>query len=229
MLDASSDAMTLSVLSSVAVGSPALTALGIGIALAGAPGPVQAVLLAESTRGGVPRGLRALLGVHGTFSLLMVSLALGLSVATPTGLALRSLKIAGGALLVWLAIDGVRAPELPGAATSGERRLPPEVRGSLSILLNPGGWLFLGAVASPLLATASRRGGTVGAVLAAVALVGGAAAGDVAVVLLGGLGLRRAEARVAQAIRLALALVLAALGVWLVINGVFMKQGGSRG
>jgi threonine/homoserine/homoserine lactone efflux protein len=39
--------------------SPALTALGIGIALAAAPGPVQAVLLAESARGGVARGLRA--------------------------------------------------------------------------------------------------------------------------------------------------------------------------
>src|SRR5207247_8877205 len=92
----------------MAGGSPALTALGIGVALAGAPGPVQAVLLAESARGGVPRGLRALAGVHGTFGLLMVCLALGLSVATPSGLVLRCLKVGGGELLVLLGIDGVR-------------------------------------------------------------------------------------------------------------------------
>ena len=205
----------------IAAASPALTAVGIGIALAGAPGPVQAVLLTESTRGGVPRGLRALLGVHGTFGLLMVSLALGLSVATPTGLVLRSLKVAGGALLVWLAIDSLRSSEQPRLGTNGGQRLPPEVRGSLSILLNPGGWLFLGAVASPLLATATRRDGSMGAVLAAVALVAGAAAGDVVVVLLGGLGLRKAEARMAKIIRLALSLILAALGVWLMVSGLF--------
>ena len=89
--------------------SPALAAFGIGVALAGAPGPVQAVLLAESTRGGLSRGLRALAGVHGTFGFLMVSLALGLSVATPSGPVLRGLKVAGGLLLVWLAVDGVRS------------------------------------------------------------------------------------------------------------------------
>jgi len=89
--------------------SPILTALATGLALAGAPGPVQAVLLTESVRGGVSRGLRALAGVHGTFGALMVGLAMGLSVATPSGLLLRVLKVGGGALLIWLAIDGLRA------------------------------------------------------------------------------------------------------------------------
>jgi threonine/homoserine/homoserine lactone efflux protein len=203
-----------------ATASPALTALGIGVALAGAPGPVQAILLAESTRGGIPRGLRALAGVHGTFGLLMVSLALGLSVATPSGLVLRSLKVAGGALLVWLAVDGVRSGGQTASANAGRRTPPPEVRGSLAIVLNPGGWLFLGAVGSPLLATAARRGGTTSAVLAALALVAGAAAGDFVIVLLGGLGLRKAGARVAAAVRLTLAVLLAGLGLWLLITGL---------
>ena len=211
----------------IAAVAPALTALGIGLALAGAPGPVQAVLLAESTRGGVPRGLRALVGVHGTFGLLMVSLALGLSVATPAGLALRGLKVACGALLLWLAIDGVRSTGQPGPAPNGRRTLHPAVRGSLSIVLNPGAWLFLGAVASPLLAGATRRGGRAGAVLAAMALVAGAAAGDVGVVLVGGLGLRKAGTRAAGIIRLALAVALAALGVWLMISGIFVQGAGT--
>jgi threonine/homoserine/homoserine lactone efflux protein len=200
--------------------SPVLAALGIGIALAGAPGPVQAVLLTESVRGGVGRGLRALAGVHVTFGSLMVGLALGLSVASPSGIALRALRVAGGILLLWLAADGLRSPARPGEAASPRRALPPAVRGSLAIVLNPGGWLFLGAVASPLLATAAERAGTANAVLAAVALVGGAALGDVGVVLLGGLGLRRARAEVVRTVRVALAFVLAALGVWLLIDGL---------
>jgi threonine/homoserine/homoserine lactone efflux protein len=201
-------------------GPSILTALGIGLALAGAPGPVQAVLLTEAVRGGVTRGLRALLGVHGTFGLVMAMLALGLSVTAPRGVALRSLKVFGGLFLLWLAFDALRNRDLDVRSMTQASGLPPEVRGSLSILLNPGGWLFLAAVASPLLATATLHGGTPGALLAALALVAGAAAGDAGLVLLGGLGLRRAGSRVVRGVQVALALVLVALGVWLVISGL---------
>ena len=198
---------------------PAIVGLGLGVALAAAPGPVQAVLLTEAVRGGVARGFRALAGVHVTFGLLLVSLALGLSVATPGGLALRIVKVAGGALLLWLAVDGVRS-EVPGEAVGGWRTLHPAVRGGLSIILNPGGWLFLGAVASPLLVTATQRGGTENALLTALAIVGGAALGDAGLVLVGGLGLRRAGGGVVRGIRFLLAAVLAGLGVWLLLSGV---------
>jgi threonine/homoserine/homoserine lactone efflux protein len=198
---------------------PVVTALGVGLALAGAPGPVQAVLLGESIRGGVRRGFRALAGAHVTFGALLASLALGLSVATPRGTALRMLKVAGGAFLLWLAVDALRTR---GASSepAGTRRLPAGARGALAILLNPGGWLFLAAVAAPLLATATERGGSGSAVLAAAALVAGAAAGDAAVVILGGLGLSRAGDRVLRLVTTVLALVLAALGVSLVASGV---------
>jgi threonine/homoserine/homoserine lactone efflux protein len=201
--------------------SPALVALGVGVALAAAPGPVQAVLLAESVRGGVARGLRALVGVHATFGTLLLTLALGLSVAAPHGLVLRVLKVAGGLLLLWLAIDGARSAGISDQVANGKRSLPPAARGALAIVLNPGGWLFLGAVASPLLATAAERGGTGSALLAAAALVGGAALGDLGLVLMGGLGLRRARERVGRYIRLTLAAVLSALGIWLLLSGVF--------
>ena len=200
--------------------SPILAALGIGVALAAAPGPVQAVLLAESVRGGVSRGMRALAGVHATFGVLLLSLALGLSVAAPHGLVLRILKVAGGLLLLWLAFDAIRAKGPSGRTPNGKRTVPPVFRGALAIALNPGGWLFLGAVASPLLVTATQRGGTGAAVLTAVALVTGAALGDLALVLVGGLGLRRAGERVGRSIRLILAAVLAGLGTWLLLSGV---------
>jgi len=197
-----------------------MAGLGVGVALAGAPGPVQAVLMAESVRGGIPRGLRALAGVHLTFGLLLVCLALGLSVAPPSGLALRILKVTGGALLLWLAVDGYRCGHQVDRSAADRRALPPAARGSLAIILNPGGWLFLGAVASPLLAAATQRGGTRDALLVAVAMVTGAAIGDGAVVLLGGVGVGRGGDRLGLWVGRVLATLLAALGLWLVISGI---------
>jgi threonine/homoserine/homoserine lactone efflux protein len=200
--------------------SPVLAALTLGLALAGAPGPVQAVLLAESVRGGVGRGFRAMAGAGVTFGLLLVCLALGLSVAAPGGVALRVLEVLGGLLLLWLAWDGLRSGHDVDPSEAGRRSLPPVVRGSLAVVLNPGAWVFLGAVAAPLFASATRAGGRWSAVLAAGALVVGLAVGDGAVVLMGGLGVRRAGARVGLWVRRALAVVLAGLGVWLIVTGV---------
>ena len=200
--------------------SPALAGLGLGIALAGAPGPVQAVLLTESVGGGVARGLRALAGVHVTFGLLLVGLALGVSAVPPSGPAVRILKVVGGAFLLGLAADALRSAGRIDAAPGRRPGLPAAARGALAIVLNPGGWLFLGAVASPLLAAATRRGGVGSALVLAIGLVAGAAIGDCGVVLLGGIGIRRAGERVERSVRRGLALVLAGLGIWLVAGGL---------
>ncbi|HZD01139.1 MAG TPA: LysE family transporter [Actinomycetes bacterium] len=200
--------------------SPTMAGLGLGIALASAPGPVQAVLVAEVAQGGIARGLRALAGTKLAFGLLLVCLALGLSVTPPSGAVLRILKVVGGAFLLWLAVEGFRPARPVSGAAAGRRSLAPAARGTLAVLLNPGAWLFLGAVASPLLATATRRGGTGSALLVAVALVAGTAIGDGAVVLLGGIGVRRAGERVVRWVRFVPATLLAGLGAWLVVTGV---------
>jgi threonine/homoserine/homoserine lactone efflux protein len=189
----------------------------LGIALAGAPGPVQAVLLAEAVRGGIPRGLRALGGAGATFGVLLVSLSLGLSLTPPTGTVLRILQAVGGAFLLWLAVEAFRSGNDVARPAPQGRALHPTARGALAVLLNPGAWLFLGAVASPLFAAAGQRGGTLNALFVAVALMVGLATGDMAVVLLGGLGLRRGGQRVGRWVRRALAAVLAGLGVWLLV------------
>ncbi|MFN2589808.1 MAG: LysE family translocator [Actinomycetota bacterium] len=196
------------------------TGLGLGIALAGAPGPVQAVLMTESIRGGMARGFRAMAGAAVTFATLLVALALGLSVVTPTGIVLRVLKIAGGALLLWLAVDGMRSAGRVDEADIARRSLSPMARGSLAVLLNPGAWLFLGAVASPVFASAAEDGGAGGALLVVAALVFGLALGDGSVVLLGGLGVRRAGERVATWVRRGLAALLGVFGVSLIVGGV---------
>jgi len=177
--------------------------------------------MTESVRGGAVRGFRAMAGANLTFAALLVALALGLSVAPPSGTALRVLKVAGGALLVWLAIDAIRSGGSVDAEAQAPRRsLPPAVRGSLAVVLNPGGWVFLGTVASSLLSGATRIGGTGSAIIVAVALVLGLAVGDGTVVLLGGFGVRRAGDRVARVVQRVLATLLAGLGIWLAVSGL---------
>jgi threonine/homoserine/homoserine lactone efflux protein len=207
--------------------APILGALGIGLALAGAPGPVQAILLTESVRGGVPRGMQALLGAFTTWASLLLAVALGVSLAPPEGVIFRVLRAAGGALLIWLAMDALRSTEDPadragpGADPDQRRGLPPFARGSLAVLLNPGAWLFLGAVASPVFANAAAAGGTATAIGAAVAMMAGTVSGDLAVVLLGAYGIRRAGEGRARLVRRGLAVLLGALGVWLLV-GAFL-------
>jgi len=190
--------------------------LGLGVALAGAPGPVQAMLLAESLRGGTCRGLRALAGANLSFGILLIALALGLSVSVPAEPALRVLKIVGGVFLVWLGYDGFRAREDTIGRGDRRRRLPLAARGALAVVLNPAVWLFLATAASSLFAAATQQGGRGAALTAALALIAGLAAGDAAVVVAGGTGLRRAGPNVARLMRRALALVLAVFGLWLI-------------
>lgn len=199
---------------------PALAAFGIGIALAGAPGPVQAVLVTEAMAGGIGRGFRALAGASLTFGSLLAAVAFGWGLTTPDPLVVRVLKVAGGLLLIWLAVDAIRSDPVTGSSDTDRRGLPPIVRGSLAVALNPGAWLFTAAVASPLIAASAGDGGTASALLSAAALLGGAAAGDAAIVLLGGLGVRRAGPRVGDVIRRVLAAILGLLGIGLLAGGL---------
>jgi threonine/homoserine/homoserine lactone efflux protein len=206
--------------------SPVLAGLAVGVALASAPGPVQAVLLTESVRGGITRGLRALAGAGLTFGLLLTCGAFGLSVAAPRGTTLAALQVIGGGFLLWLSADAFRVRSEPGHGDTFQRfSLPPFVRGAIAVLLNPGAWLFLAAVASPLFASAHQRGGTSSALIVAVVMIAGLAAGDGTVVLLGGLGVRRAHGRARQWITWALATLLAGFGVWLIATGVSSLAG----
>ena len=202
--------------------SPVVTGLGLGIALAGAPGPVQAVLLTEALRGGPGRGFRAMAGANLTLGALLVALALGLSLVVPSDAILRILKIVGGLYLLYVAADAIRARD--DSVSEGARRdLPPVARGALAVVLNPPAWLFLATAASSLMAAATAAGGTRTALFAALALLAGVAAGDGTLVLAGGLGLRRIRAGtidVGRQLRRALAILLALFAVGLIVSGI---------
>lgn len=198
------------------VAAPVFASFGIGLALGGVPGPVQALLLAESSRA-VSRGIRAMAGANLTFGLLLVASAVGLSRVALTGTPTRLLGLAGGLMLLWLGAEGIRTSVYVGkdgdvAATS----MSPAVRGASVVILNPGGWLFLATVAASLFATARVVGGLPLAVAAALAMLGGLMVGDGCVVAFGGLGVRRLPLSVQVWIRRALSFLLALQGAWLI-------------
>ena len=104
-------------------------------------------------------------------------------------------------------------------ARIGRGGLPPVARGSLSVLLNPGAWLFLPVIALPLMAVARDANGMAGAFLVAGGLMAGAALGDLAIVVIVGTGLRRAGSGAGRWVRRGLAVVLGLLGLVL-LSGV---------
>jgi threonine/homoserine/homoserine lactone efflux protein len=166
-------------------------------------------------------------GANITLGLLLVALALGVSIVVPGDPLLGVLKVVGGAFLVFLGIDGFRAAAQATPADAETRReLPPVARGALAVILNPPAWLFLATAASSLMASATQAGGPRTALLAALALLAGVAAGDGTLVLAGGLGLRRARANVGVYLRRALAVALALLGALLVVNGLIALRSG---
>jgi threonine/homoserine/homoserine lactone efflux protein len=200
----------------------ALAAFGVGAALGAFPGPVQVLLVSESSRGGLRRGLRVMLGANGTFAVFLLLLAAGLTAIEPSTTFLRVIRVAGGAFLVYLGIDGIRgALRPPGDEEKAPgRRLHPTTRGVLAVVLNPGGYLFLATTASAILADAAEAGGRPQALLTALAMLAGVSVVDAATVLLG-TGSRRAFGdRVLRWLALALAVVLVGLGVVYVVAGV---------
>jgi threonine/homoserine/homoserine lactone efflux protein len=197
---------------------PVMTGLGLGLALASAPGPVQAVLLAEAFHGGLAPGLRAIGGATTVFGLLLISTALGISVAVPSGPMLRFLEIAGAVVVLWLAIDALRSRSNVGARVAGGRGVSPAARGALAVALNPGAWLFLPIAAGPLFVLATRNGTS--AIVVALALLVGVVVGDTSVVLVGSLGLRRIRNGTRVWVRRGLACLLAGFAIWMLVTAI---------
>lgn len=181
------------------------SAFALGLVLASSPGPVQAVLLAETARGGRRQGFAAMLGANGALAALLLALAGGLALVTPGGSAARLIRFGGGVFLLLLAWDAWRHAGRQATDTA-RRQLRPGPRGVLAVILNPGAWIFLATAAAALMAEAIRSGGRGLAVLTAVAMTAGVAVIDGTLVLIASEG----RARLGTAGRTRLAYVLAA-------------------
>jgi len=193
------------------------TAFGLGMALAAAPGPVQVLLLGEAARGGLRRGLAAMAGANGTFGALLLILAAGLSVHSPSDAVLRGLRIAGGIVLMWIAIQSLIESLHPPVQDAQRPKRAPTVRGVLSVLINPAAWIFLATTAAALMTNAMRRGGRPLAFLTAGAIVAGVALIDGAFVLLGAEG-RSRLGEWSSRLSYVLAAALGVLGVFFMVS-----------
>jgi len=194
-------------------------AFGLGVALGASPGPVQLLLFTEASRGGVTRGLRAMAGANATFGAMLALLAAGLSSIEPGDAFLRTMRIVGGAFLVWLAIDALRAARRPHEVDPSRPGLHPSVRGVIAVLVNPGVYVFLATTGTAVAANAAHAAGRPLAFVTVAALLAGVSLMDSGMVLLGA-GAHRVSDRALRLLGVALALALAALGAWLIAQGI---------
>lgn len=201
-----------------------LSAFALGLVLATSPGPVQAVLLAESLRGGRRRGFAAMAGANVTFAILLLALAGGLALVAPTGSVARLVRLVGGVFLLLLALDTwhgarkkVRPEQEPAAARSG---LPPGPRGVLAVILNPGAWIFLATTAAAVLTEALHQGGRGFALLTAAVMVAGIAVIDGAFVFLASVGQSWLGAVGSARVSYVLAAALGVFGVVFIVLGL---------
>jgi threonine/homoserine/homoserine lactone efflux protein len=200
-------------------------AFALGFALGAAPGPVQLLILTETAKRGFSGGVRVMLGANGTLFLVMVALAFGFSSLAPGEGLLRGLRVVGGGFLIYLAVDELRrvrreAGDPETAAAETPPTMGPTTRGVVSVLLNPGAWIFFATTASAVVADATADAGRDAALAAALFMTIGVSLSDFTFTLLGSGGRRLVGDRGLRWIRTALSIGLAAIGVAFVVQGL---------
>ena len=198
------------------------TAFGLGFALGAAPGPVQLLILSETSRRGIAGGLRVMLGANGTLLVVMVVLALGFSSVQPGPGVLRALRVVGGAFLVYLGaveLRSLRAIDVR-EQRGGRRELGPTAKGIMSVVVSPGAWVFFATTASAVVADATTEGGRVAALAAGGAMAVGVSTSDLWFTLLGSGGRALLGDRGITWLRTALAAGLMGIGVWFLTQGL---------
>jgi threonine/homoserine/homoserine lactone efflux protein len=204
------------------VGGHVSSGFALGFALGAAPGPVQVLILSETAKRGLSGGFRVMLGANGTLLAILLALALGFSSLSPSVGVLRWLRIAGGSFIVVLALSEVRsllAGKDGAPVAQGRSALGPTTKGIVSVVVNPGAWLFFATTASAVIAAATLDGGTGAALATAVAMTIGVSLSDSTFTLLGSGGRRLLGERGLWLVRVGLSVVLFGLG------GVFLWQG----
>jgi len=199
-------------------------AFGLGFALGAAPGPVQLLILTETSRRGLRGGLRVMLGANGTLVAILAALAVGFSSVSIDPAVLRALRVAGGGFLVWLGATELRALRRESDATGTEapasRSPRPVARGILSVVLSPGAWVFFATTASAVVADATADAGRAAALAAALAMAVGVSTSDLSFTLIGSGGSRVLRERGLRFLRGGLAVGLVGIGAGFVLIGV---------
>jgi threonine/homoserine/homoserine lactone efflux protein len=197
----------------------------LGAALGAAPGPVQLLILSETAKGGLRRGFRVMVGANGMLLVVMIVLALGFSTVEPSQTVVDALRVLGGVFLIWLAVSELRGlwthtrggePPSRGAGAG----LGPTARGVVLVLVNPGAWIFFATTASAVMAEATADGGRDVAFAAAIAMTLGVSLTDFGSSLIGTGSRALLGERGLTWIRTGLAVLLLAIGVGFVLQGL---------
>jgi threonine/homoserine/homoserine lactone efflux protein len=199
-------------------------AFALGFALGAAPGPVQLLILTETAKRGFSGGVRVMLGANGTLFLVMVALAFGFSSLAPGVDLLRGLRVVGGGFLIYLAMDELRrirreAGDPAAAVREAPPTMGPTTRGVISVVLNPGAWIFFATTASSVIADATADAGRDAALAAAFFMTIGVSLSDFTFALLGSGGRTLVGDRGLRWIRAGLSVGLAAIGIAFVLQG----------
>jgi threonine/homoserine/homoserine lactone efflux protein len=165
-----------------------------------------------------------MIGANGMLLGVMVALAFGFSSLAPSEGVLRGLRLVGGAFLIYLAADELRHLRREAAGQTRPKDdasgMGPTTRGIVSVILNPGAWIFFATTASAVIAEATADAGQDAALTAAVAVTVGVSLSDFMFTLLGSGGRSLFGERGLRWIRGGLSLGLAAIGLAFVWQGV---------
>jgi threonine/homoserine/homoserine lactone efflux protein len=199
-------------------------AAGLGLAAGFAPGPLLALVIAQSLRNGTREGLKVAVAPLLTDGpIVALAVLLVAVVAESHRELLGAISLAGATFVAFIAWETVRSmPPGPGAAEAPSRAW---TRGAIVNALSPHPYLFWTMVGAPQLILAWRAGpGEAAAFLAGFyACLIGAKAGVAALVgrsagFLGG--------RAYRVVLVILGLLLAAFAVLMAIEGIRMMGGG---
>jgi threonine/homoserine/homoserine lactone efflux protein len=190
-----------------------LAALALGVAGGLSPGPLHSLILATALRDGPRAGARVAVAPL-LSDVAPVGASFLLATTLPEG-ATRWLSIVGGVVLVAMAAWSLRRRPVASPPTAGADYL----KGALTNVVNPNPWIFWLGAGAPLLADAFDVGAWAGVTWLVVfyaGLVG------VKLAFAVGVGVAR-EALSPRWLRRSLvasALLMAAVGVWLIVDGI---------
>jgi threonine/homoserine/homoserine lactone efflux protein len=194
----------------------------LGLSAAASPGPLQAYMLAQSVRNGAVRTL-PVAAVPLVSDPPVIAIVLAVLAQVPAAF-VRGLQLAGGAVVLWLAVGAIReafraTPK--GAASEGEPAgsSPRGVVRAIAVnLTNPSVWIFWSAIGGAILARTwhERPPGAIAFLAGFYACL---VAGNVAFIVAAGAA-SRGGPRLARALGLASGLALLGFGVLQVGRGL---------
>ena len=195
-----------------------LFAYAMGFSVASMPGPILALITTETLRRGAWPGAQTALAPMCVDACVMLPLVMALHSAIPSGTGAVAMGVAGGAFLLWLGLQSLRAGSAPvaGGRQRGGRMLSPFLKSVLTQLMNPYAYIFWGTVGFGFVRAGFASQGIQGALSFPVGFWLGAGTMNFLVVYLVSRGRRYLPPRLEPHVHVLSGILLIAAGAFLV-------------